>query len=252
MGAKTNGQDEAERHRDYFEVQIRFAETLAGREGSTLSDAYLRYTNLHRRFGFGKIEAGEPAAGWRRYAAGLQARTDAGDRLDWTLSVFAEATPAVSGHRQFGCFSCEAPDRDGVVRIHFSNRDGEDAVGPLARVRIDRRMAELREMFGFIGAAYPHARTVRGGSWLYNIDAYRRLFPPAYAASARPPGPVRLDGSSSWGQVLDFRGRVKPEVRSALLGAALTVDLDEPWAAFPWPALAAECPIEAFYAHYGV
>ena len=29
---------------------------------------------------------------------------------------------------------------------------------------------------------------MRGGSWLYNIDAYRRLFPPEYLASTKPVG----------------------------------------------------------------
>lgn len=105
-------------------------------------------------------------------------------------------------------------------------------------------------MFSFIRANHSDAQAVRGGSWLYNVDAYRRLLPPAYVASAQPPVRVRLDGTSSWGQVLDFKGGVKPKIRAELLARARAVDLAAPWTAFPLPALAAGCTIDRFYQHY--
>jgi hypothetical protein len=136
------------------------------------------------------------------------------------------------------------------VRIHFSNRDSADGRGPLARAKADRRISELREMFGHIHARHPDAKTVRGGSWLYNLEAYRRLFPPEYAASTFEPEQVRLDGTSSWGQLLDFRGLVKPAVRQALLDNVASVDIAAPWTAFPMRALGAEGEIERFYRFY--
>ena len=103
-------------------------------------------------------------------------------------------------------------------------------------------------MFGFIRETWPEAISVQGGSWLYNLEAYRRLFPPAYGELRRPPsGPVRLGGTSSWGQFLDYREAVKPDLRAAFLRNIETLDVDAPWLAFPMPALRTVAPIELFY-----
>lgn len=244
--------EEAERLRGYFEVQLLFAETVADRAACTLSEACLAVTNLHRRFGLGRAEGGAASAGWARYAAGLEPRASGPERLAWTVAFFAEAPPEESATQRFGCFSYELESAGEVVRIHFSNRDSADGCGPLVRAKAERRMAELRAMFGFIRANHPGARGARGGSWLYNLEAYRRLFPPAYAASRFEPERVRLDGTSSWGQVLDFRGGVKPAVRQAILENITKVDIAAPWRAFPMRALRTESPIEDFYRFYDV
>lgn len=242
--------EEAERLRDYFDVQLLFAETVADRTSRTLSDTCLEFTNLHRRFGFGRVDGGAPSAAWTRYAIGLERCASRPSRLEWTAAFFANAPPKESATRSFGCFSYELLNADHVVRIHFSNRDSADGRGPLARVKADRRRSELREMFGFIRAHHPSARTVRGCSWLYNLEAYRRLFPPEYAASTFEPERVRLDGTSSWGQLLDFRGFVKPAIRQALLDNIGNLDIAAPWKAFPMRALGAQSAIEHFYRFY--
>lgn len=242
---------QAERLRGYFEVQLLFAEAMAQRTSRPLAEACLAYTNLHRRFGLGRADPGAPAAGWARYAAGLERCASHADRLDWTVAAFAGAAPDAGATRRFGCFSYELLTPGSVVRVHFGNRDSEGDCGPLARAKADRRVAELRAMFAHIGACHPDARTVLGGSWLYNTEAYRRLFPPDYAASVHAPERVRLDGTSSWGQLLDFREAVKPAVRQALLDNLATLDLAAPWTAFPLRALAAQAPIESFHRFYG-
>ncbi|HEX7758723.1 MAG TPA: hypothetical protein VF459_04425 [Caulobacteraceae bacterium] len=251
MGGVIDGRrEEAERLRDYFDVQLQFAETVADRTSGTLSDACLKFTNLHRRFGLGRTDGAALSAGWMRYAAGLKRCASRPDRLEWTLAFFADAPPEQNATHRFGCFSYELVDADQIVRIHFSNRDSTDGYGPLARAKADRRVSELREMFGFVRAHHPGARTVLGGSWLYNLEAYRRLFPTDYAASIFEPERVRLDGTSSWGQLLDFRGVVKPAIRRALLDNIANVDMAAPWRAFPLRALGARSAIEPFYRFY--
>jgi hypothetical protein len=109
---------------------------------------------------------------------------------------------------------------------------------------------ELAEMFGVIAERHREAREVWGGSWLYNLEAYRRLFPPDYAVFE--PERVRLDGTSSWGQLLDFRGVVKPAVRAALVENIGGMDVAAPWKAFPLRALGARGEVAGFYRCYGV
>jgi hypothetical protein len=242
--------EEAERLRGYFEVQLLLAQTIANRTSRALSDACLEFTNLHRRFGLGRVNGGAPSAQWTRYAAGLERCASTQERLDWTLAFFVEAPPGESATQAFGCFSYELLNLDQVVRIHFANRDSADGCGPLVLAKADRRKSELRAMFGYVRAHHPGARTVWGGSWLYNLEAYRRLFPPDYAASAFEPDRVRLDGTSSWGQLLDFRGLVKPAVRQALMDNMANLDIAAPWKVFPMRALGARSAIKDFYRFY--
>lgn len=251
MGGEIGGRRaQGERLRGYFEIQLLFAETIADRTARTLADACLEFTNLHRRLGLGRADGGAHSAEWTRFAVGLEQCASRSARLDWTVDFFVDAPPEESAAPHFGCFSYEMLGAEDVVRIHFGNRDSDDGCGPLARAKTDRRIVELREMFGFIQTRHPGARTVRGGSWLYNLEAYRRLFPPEYAASNSEPERVRLDGTSSWGQLLDFRGLVKPAVRQALLDNMATLEAAAPWKAFPLHALRAEGSIDDFYRLY--
>ena len=45
----------AERYRDFFDLQLRFAAAIAGKASIPIAEAALRYTNLHRRFGLGDV-----------------------------------------------------------------------------------------------------------------------------------------------------------------------------------------------------
>lgn len=240
---------------DYFALQLRFADRMAHLTGTPIAEAVGLYTNFHKRFGFGAIGFGPSPKAWDRLVEGVAARPGLADRLDWTLRCYVEAPedrpPAYL--TAFGCFSCEAPDESGVVRIHFNNLDSADGVGPLSRAKMGARRAELAAMFGFLRAQHPRAQSVQGRSWLYHLDAYRRLFPAAYGDSRAPPlGPQRYNGASNWGQMIDHRGAIKPAPRDFMLGALADLDPAEPWRAFPLPALATAAPISLFHQAYGL
>lgn len=239
MGQKNNRADEAERLRPYFAVQLLFAERMAVLNGSPLAEAVLKYTNLHRRLG--------PAG--LRFEAGLAGRHGFQERVDWAVSCYAVAEPAPDRALRFGCFRFDPPDPDGVVRIHFSNRDADD-VSPLARGKAARRRAELAEMCAYIGLHHPSSKIIKGMSWLYGLESYRRLFPPAYVATRRSPAQVRLNGTSTWGQLLDHRGEVKAEVRDQLVGKLAELEPTAPWRVFPLQALAVQAPLEVFRGHF--
>ena len=73
-------------------------------------------------------------------------------------------------------------------------------------------------MFTYVQQTYAHATAVRGGSWLYHLEAYRRLFPPVYGDSREVlEGISHFQGTSSWGQFLDHREGVKPALREQFL-----------------------------------
>ena len=245
----------AARLRGYFDLQLDFAARMAALADMPFDAAVGLYTNLRMRMGLADDEAPEQVMQWNGYLAGLMASPLAVGRLDWTQAFFAsrpaETLPAAQ--TGFGCFSCEAPDAQGAVRIHFANRDPDHAIGPLALAKRPARIAELTAMFAHLRQAHPQAKTVTGGSWLYNLEAYRRLFPPAYGASRAPrTPPVSLRGTSSWGQFLDFREQLKPDLCVRFRDNLKRLDPEAPWLAFPMQALRTRAPVEAFLDFYGL
>jgi hypothetical protein len=114
------------------------------------------------------------------------------------------------------------------------------------------RTAELAEVFAFIRARHAaDARFVAGGSWLYHLDAYRRLFPATYLESLRVhDAPRSLDGGAWWGQFVDHEENVV-EARVRQFSANLAhLDPTRLWNVFPLPAMVARADIGVFYRHY--
>ena len=246
--------ERAERLRSYFELQLTFAEAMARREGRALVEAVGLYTNLMRRFGLAHLDETTRATEWSRFCEPLGSLGSAVARSNWARDFYLAMPeePAPPGQPVFGCFRLELRDADTVVRLHFNNADSADDIGPLAGSKIEARRDELRAMFAFVRGTHRTARTVLGGSWLYNLEAYRRLFPEVYGQSRHPPeGHVRLNGTSSWGQFVNHREFVKDDLRRILLERLETLDLEAPWRAFPFPALNVQAPVETFYEFYG-
>lgn len=246
-------QARAEVFRDYYALQLRFAEAITAGGGPSLGEATRRFTNLHRRLALGNVTEAPPGPGWRRFAERLEALPNTRSRLDWTMAELA-AAPDEPGHAtqvQFGCFSYEPP-KDGLVRIHFNNRDSADGVSPLAQAKFEVRRSELARMFTHLKRLYPEAQTIAGASWLYHTQAYRRLFPADYVASRTTAGKVNLSGTSSWGQFLTHAGAVKADLREAFLANFRDLDPDQPWLIFPLRPLLVNAPVESFYSELGV
>ncbi|HSZ53641.1 MAG TPA: hypothetical protein VK801_18885 [Caulobacteraceae bacterium] len=244
----------AERLAPWFALQLRLAEALAARSGEPIGEAVGRLTNLHRQFGLGTLGEGPLAPLWSDYVARLEVLPEGERRVSWTRDCFfrGPVSPRTPENLYSGCFSCEPPDEEGAVKIHFSNEDSADGVGPLSGRKTERRFAELRALFAQLRKQWPKARSVRGGSWLYNLDAYRRLFPEAYGDSRTAPTSVRLNGTSSWGQLIDHSGQVKPDVARTFLANLEQLNPERPWLVFPLRALATRAPIEPFYQFYDV
>jgi hypothetical protein len=239
------------RYRDYFELQILFAEAVAGKMSISIAEAVLRYTNLHRRMGLGAPPESAPGPVWQQYAQPLDRLGTHEQRTEWTEAFYAQAPqeqPAFPD-QEFGCFGFHTDQETGIVRIHFNNRDAE---GPLRQARIRERRRELENMFSYLNKHYPSATKVHGRSWLYGTQAYRRLFPDEYVKAPEViEGDRRFQGMSRWGQFLDHQGGVKPLLREAFIRNLDRLSPDRLWEAFPLPAFRVSAPMEVFYSHYG-
>jgi len=233
--------------RAFFDLQLELARRVSALSGVPFTRAVLDYTNLYIRFGLGRdFDAANPI--WQTYIAGLSQAHDPGE---WTARFHTTRPQAIDPPAlvaSFGCFSYGRLD-DERLRLHFHDAE-QSGCSPLATECRARRVAEL-------AALLAHAKregTIRvvGASWLYNLEAYRRLFPPSYLSTAQPLH-GRFRHMPLWGQFLDRHGAVREsqarEFRDRLKRQSSLESLDD---CFPLQVLRLEAPVEDFSAWYGV
>ena len=233
----------------FFDLQLTFAERVVALSGLPLEQVLLDYTNLYIRLGLGRqFDPAHPT--WQDYLAGLREATDP---REWTYRFYARRGEAGTGPSvvaSFGCFSYGRLDAD-RIRLHFRNAETEGHA-PLAADRRAQRLAELAALFAHARRTVPGPARVIGASWLYNLDAYRRLFPSAYVASARVAGD-RFRHMPLWGQFLDRHGEVKTSMTEPFLThLSRQPRLDGLAQCFPWQVLALEAPCTVFHDFYGI
>ncbi len=235
--------------RAFFDLQLEFAERVARLSGLRLADALLRYTNFYIRFGLGR-EPDHTHPGWQEYVAGLR---EARDRREWTYRFYLERAQAVAGPpvtAKFGCFAYSRL-REDRLRLHFENTE-TDGASSLGSARRSERVADLAALFAHVKATQCEPLSVVGASWLYNLEAYRRLFPKPYLESARVVRD-RFQRMPLWGQFLDRHGSIKQNLADQLLERlARQSSLENLDRCFPLPVLTVEALVRDFYALYGV
>ena len=174
------------------------------------------------------------------------------DRSEWTYQFYAARGSRVSPSvvATFGCFSYGRLGTD-RIRLHFQNAE-PDGRSPLGRACRDQRLIELRALFEHAKRTEPQPLWVVGASWLYNLNAYRRLFPEPYLATAHPLQ-GRFQHMPLWGQFVDRHGDVRTDMARQFrerLEQQSTLDrLDR---CFPLPVLRLEAPVEEFCDFYDV
>jgi hypothetical protein len=233
----------------FFDLQLHFAHRVAELSGLPFAQALLKYTNLYVRFGLGRDFNPEHPI-WQAYLAGL---SDRNDQLDWTYRFYLTRTDAMAGPpvvAAFGCFSYELLGSD-RIHIHFRNADTQ-AHSSLSAACQGQRRTDLTALFGHVQRTLPGQVQVQGVSWLYNIEAYRRLFPAAYLSSARAVH-NRFHALPRWGQFLDRYGDIKESMtRPFLSRLEQQTGIERLHECFPYQPLAVEAPVSEFYEFYGI
>jgi hypothetical protein len=233
----------------FFDLQLQFAHKVTDLSGLPFTRVLLEYTNLYIRFGLGR-DFNPAHTTWQAYLAGLR---DTNDRREWTYRFYLTRAEAMAGPpvvATFGCFSY-ALLRGDRIRLHFQNAetDGHSSLGVAC---LGQRQADLTALFGHVKRTLHERVQVVGASWLYNLDAYRRLFPVSYVATARVIGD-RFQSMPLWGQFLDRHGDIKESMtRPFLERLARQSSVDRLNECFPFQVLSVEAPVLEFYDFYGI
>ena len=94
----------------------------------------------------------------------------------------------------------------------------------------------------------PRTWNARGRSWLYGLEAYRRIFPDVFLAGLEPREPD-LQFLACWGQLLDGAWRTRSDTASVLLHAVeLASTTDDLLAAFPHAMQQSKIPFRTLMA----
>jgi hypothetical protein len=233
--------------KDFFDLQLRFAAKVVELTGMPMQQALLDYTNLYVRF-TGERRFAEDHPVWQCYLEGVQRGADL---YDWTYRFYlqrqdAAAPPSVVA--TFGCFSY-AMESEQKIRMHFRHAQ-HDGLSPLGDACVSSRLAELRELIAHVKSTANANARIAGVSWLYNLHAYRRLFPPAYLASATVAA-NRFRNMPLWGQFIDYRGEIK-RFAVDVFEQRLTKqeDIAQIERCFPLQPLAVEASLDVFDRFY--
>lgn len=234
--------------REFFDLNLKFARKISEVTGQSFSQVLLEYTHLYLALELGRdFDPGHPT--WQAYLDGLRHE---GDQAGYTHQFYLSQEmqqPKPEPHNAFGCFSYALWDGN-RVRLHFRNAANEPGV--LQKQNVSERTAELRAMFTDLHQTVPITSSVIGGSWLYNIEAYRRLFPRNYLASAQPVED-EFQFVALWGQFLCYDGSLRqPVARRFLEAIENQTTLAAVMSQFPYQVLRLESPVREFYVHFGI
>ncbi|GAB5097705.1 hypothetical protein [Caballeronia sp. HLA56] len=233
--------------KEFFDLQLKFAGRVSELGPIALPVALLDFTNLYVRFvGDRKFDSNSPV--WTAYEAGLGRETDL---RDWTYRFyrnFPHRVQPATVVATFGCFSYAIEDSD-RIRLHFHNAD-EERYAPLSEERLASRLSELTSLINHVRSQHREVRRVAGVSWLYNLPAYRRLFPECYVATATV-AENRFRNMPLWGQFLNRHGHIRKDA-VALFTRRLTdqTSMNELAQCFPLQPLSVAASIEAFHQFY--
>lgn len=237
--------------KQFFELQLVFAQKIADVSQQPLDQVLLRFTAFYRVLGL-DWSLDPTNRVWQAYTQGLQQTTK---KVDFTHQFYLQRYPAIpkfTDGEHWGCFAYEYNPEIRAIHLHFSNQDAS-TYGSLSYHRIDARTSELRAMLQQIKQRHPDAALVQGGSWLYNWESYRRLFPPAFGQSAQKEKMFTLLGRNIWGQFLRRNGSVRKETMSLFLERVSQLQRVKDYPqCFPYPNVRTKAAIQLFYEFYEI
>lgn len=234
---------------ELFRIQSAFASKASVILHIPLEEALLNYTTFYKRIGVEDWKHEPQNSKWQEFIKEVE---NGAESAEAAYSMYMR-TVADQGSRDRPrtCFSYDYEDEEKTVSIHFRNNFATKD-SPLADSNIQIRQDELMNIFREVKEKYPEAEKVKGGSWLYSYDTYRRLFPPEYTKHLEEMK-VGYKGNAIWGQFLQSSGKMNIGREGQFLKAVESVATEkELFDAFPLKFYKAVGQIGLFYYFYNV
>lgn len=239
--------------REFFDIQVKFAQRASELSGLTIQDSLFKYTFLYRNFFVPSKRFNKKDKIWMEFVQTLYNTADK-NITDVVYDYSAKRMKEKNMYDQSfytgkSCFTYSI--KGDSVYLHFNNLEGSEP-GPLSNNRIKARKMELVNIFKEIKSKHPEVHVVRGYSWLYNLQAYCRLFPSEYTTNRKV---VKTDfrHMDIWGQFLDSSYSLKTEFANNFIARInKATDIKELKSIFDFYPIKVEAPISVFFEFYGI
>ncbi|MCE9541070.1 hypothetical protein K8R03_00750 [Candidatus Kaiserbacteria bacterium] len=249
--------------RAHVELRLRFANAVSRVKGISFTEALKEYTDFYKRV-TGEWprnwpeETEEARKKWDSFVEPVVSASSQEEVETVFMSAYVRTMRQSTDHtnESFWPFRYDPPT-DGVLSLHFGSMamtpDQQlGQPGVLSKERFEEQRAKLKALFSEVKEKYPDVREVRGGSWLYNREAYRRLFPASYTATHTVRRNGKFQGGGTWGQFRTKDGGVNKESRDTFIQNLTHLNPDALDDAFPLQTWLVQAPIEDFYKEYGI
>jgi hypothetical protein len=230
---------------DFFALQLLFARKISSVGELPIADSLSKHSCLREIFGLRRSHNYvDETCTWQNIIKKIAAEEKPASWLQQHYSLLNIPRPYNKNNARYGPFSYALTGLNGhIARLLFF---AQAVAFPLRSEFLADRRNDLSMMFKDVKLLAPGVLKVRGGSWLYNINAYRRIFPPVYVASAKPNG-YETDSMALWGQFLLRNGDIRAgEVTKFLTQLNLARTVSDCLLSFPLEVLRPECDIGAF------
>lgn len=236
--------------KDLFQIQVAFAKKVAETLSISTEKALLEYTGFYKLFEIQDWDFNPENEVWKEFLGQIQIKSDqdiGGVAWNFYMQRKQEWKPRIS----FGCFSYDYNSENKKVHIHFENREKSNT-GPLDKSKRENRKVELKDLLVHVQKNHPDAEIISGFSWMYNIEAYKRLFPREYLENMEAVNDW-YGSFAIWGQFLDHVGNVKPQIGNQFLNCIQTKEsMENLCSCFPYQILRPEVSIDIFYKEYSL
>ena len=201
--------------KELINLIIQYAKKRSQISRLELIESIKNFTPVYYLIGNYDWEFKEDSIYWQEF---LQRYENGEDLVELVYDMYIKNYQEFSNFKWFGCFRysfIEYEEGNGVVKLHFLN-NCTSKEGPLALSQRGKRLQELKDLFEDVKENHPNAKYVQGGSWLYNLESYRRLFPKEYFKNIESisPKPQRL---VIWGQFINSEWGVKKDMAEEFL-----------------------------------
>ena len=244
----------------YFSLQLDYAKRAAQISRIPLDEALMEFTSFWRRIHDPRVlktnktewSFDPETPPWQELCFRINNNQPA-DIVAYELYLKNDNSTE-TGKQYFGCFRYDFIPQDdhdyGAIKIHFKNWDNSSE-GPLSKARQKARHHDLKRMFEHISENYPQAKIVKGGSWLYNLRSYRRLFPKTFTSNMKVEAIPFPRTSGIWGQFLNSDGQVNEKMKCSFVHKMnIAKNSEELLECFEFKILFASTAIEYFYRRF--
>lgn len=233
---------------EFIELQLSFAKLLVGKLQINIKETILLYTNIYLMLTL-DFSFDQANAIWQEFLADFEPTSE----YIYNYYLKTQNNPSRKDTKRsnyFGCYSYHYEDTTNTIRLHFTNND-TSGFGPLSSKRISRREKELTQMFQAIKNSHPNAALVKGKSWLYSLEAYKRLFPQEFISALQIFAEAEWQFMTRWGQFINSEGVVKKDLAQDFLACVKAkASIESCLECFPFKIYVAQAPIKVFYLHY--